>query len=139
MAQQKNLIAQCARRRFEKRDWAGRQTDLVERIDLYEKSVVRALKKDLRPRVNEHSLWNDIRWCDGDTGLVMLVFKIIPDKFGFPKTIGREDVMEKYKPVSKHDRTGRLIDTQEFRNPELPRHRFSPGLPDDLLNETATG
>ena len=80
----------------------------------------------------------------GDTGLVMLVFtlpsynlvfKIIRDKFGFPKTIGREDVLEKYKLVSKHDRAGRLIDTQEFRNLEFPTHRFSSELLDDLLDE----
>jgi len=82
----------------------------------------------------------------GDTGLVMLVFtlpsynlvfKIIRDKFGFPKTIGREDVLEKYKLVSKHDRAGRLIDTQEFRNLEIPLHRFYSALLDDLLDETA--
>lgn len=84
--------------------------------------------------------------ADGDTGLVMivftlpsynLVFKIIRDKFGYPKTISRKDVIDKYKLVSKHDRAGRLIDTQEFLNLELPVNRFSRELREDLLNNAS--
>ena len=84
--------------------------------------------------------------AEGDTGLVMivftlpsynLVFKVIRDKFGYPKTISRKDVIGKYKLVSKHDRAGRLIDTQEFLNLELPIHRFSRDLRDDLLNNAS--
>ncbi|MGB1800946.1 MAG: bifunctional isocitrate dehydrogenase kinase/phosphatase, partial [Gammaproteobacteria bacterium] len=84
--------------------------------------------------------------ADGDTGLVMivftlpsynLVFKIIRDKFGYPKTISRKDVIDKYKLVSKHDRAGRLIDTQEFLNLEFPIHRFSRDLREDLLNNAS--
>ncbi len=84
--------------------------------------------------------------ADGDTGLVMivftlpsynLVFKIIRDKFGYPKTISRKDVIDKYKLVSKHDRAGRLIDTQEFLNLELPVYRFSRELREDLLNNAS--
>ena len=84
--------------------------------------------------------------ADGDKGLVMivftlpsydLVFKIIRDKFGYPKTINRKAVIDKYKLVSKHDRAGRLIDTQEFRNLEFPINRFSKTLLDDLLQEAA--
>jgi isocitrate dehydrogenase kinase/phosphatase len=84
--------------------------------------------------------------ADGDKGLVMivftlpsydLVFKIIRDKFGYPKTINRKAVIDKYKLVSKHDRAGRLIDTQEFRNLEFPTNRFSKILLDDLLQEAA--
>ena len=80
--------------------------------------------------------------AEGDTGLVMivftlpsynLVFKIIRDKFGYPKTISRKNVIEKYKLVSKHDRAGRLIDTQEFLNLEFPINRFSKELRDELL------
>jgi len=83
---------------------------------------------------------------DGDKGLVMivftlpsydLVFKIIRDKFGYPKTITRSEVIEKYKLVSKHDRAGRLIDTQEFINLEFPINRFSKELLDDLLQEAS--
>jgi isocitrate dehydrogenase kinase/phosphatase len=81
--------------------------------------------------------------AEGDTGLVMivftlpsynLVFKVIRDKFGYPKTISRKDVIEKYKLVSKHDRAGRLIDTQEFLNLEFPINRFSKELLNELLN-----
>jgi isocitrate dehydrogenase kinase/phosphatase len=80
--------------------------------------------------------------AEGDTGLVMivftlpsynLVFKIIRDKFGYPKTVSRREVIEKYKLVSKHDRAGRLIDTQEFLNLEFPLHRFSRELKEELL------
>lgn len=79
---------------------------------------------------------------EGDEGLVMivftlpsydLVFKIIRDRFGFPKTITRGEVIDKYKLVSKHDRAGRLIDTQEFMNLKYPINRFSKELLDDLL------
>lgn len=82
----------------------------------------------------------------GDKGLVMLVFtspsydlvfKIIRDRFGYPKNIKREDVLEKYRLVSKHDRAGRLIDTQEFMKLEFPINRFAPDLLQDLLNEAA--
>lgn len=80
--------------------------------------------------------------AEGDTGLVMivftlpsynLVFKVIRDKFGYPKTISRKDVIGKYKLVSKHDRAGRLIDTQEFLNLEFPINRFSRELREELL------
>lgn len=83
---------------------------------------------------------------DGDKGLVMivftlpsydLVFKIIRDKFGYPKSITRSQVIDKYKLVSKHDRAGRLIDTQEFRNLEFPTNRFSKDLLNDLLQEAS--
>ena len=82
--------------------------------------------------------------ADGDEGLVMivftlpsydLVFKVIRDKFGYPKTISRNDVIGKYKLVSKHDRAGRLIDTQEFLNLEFPIKRFSKELMNELLEE----
>ncbi|MDX1519972.1 MAG: bifunctional isocitrate dehydrogenase kinase/phosphatase, partial [Gammaproteobacteria bacterium] len=80
----------------------------------------------------------------GDKGLVMivftlpsynLVFKIIRDKFGYPKTITREEVLAKYKLVSKHDRAGRLIDTQEFMKLQFPIDRFSDELLDELFTE----
>jgi isocitrate dehydrogenase kinase/phosphatase len=84
--------------------------------------------------------------AEGDKGLVMivftlpsydLVFKIMRDKFGYPKTISQADVVEKYKMVSRHDRAGRLIDTQEFRNMEFPINRFSKELLNELLNDAA--
>ncbi len=80
----------------------------------------------------------------GDRGLVMLVFtlpshdlvfKVIRDRFGAPKTSTREDVIDRYQFVFRHDRAGRLVDAQEFKRLRLPRARFMPDLLDELLNE----
>ncbi len=66
----------------------------------------------------------------GDKGLVMIcftlpsfdvVFKIIRDRFAYPKNILREEVQKKYEMVFKHDRAGRLVDAQEFKRLEVPR------------------
>ncbi len=82
--------------------------------------------------------------ADGDKGLVMLVFnlpsynlvfKVIRDQFGFPKTISRQGVIDKYQLVSKHDRAGRLIDTQAFFKIEFPADRFSDELIEELLTK----
>ncbi|MBI4789002.1 MAG: bifunctional isocitrate dehydrogenase kinase/phosphatase [Chloroflexi bacterium] len=79
----------------------------------------------------------------GERGMVMvvftlpsydLVFKVIRDKFAYPKTTAREDVMEKYNLVFKHDRAGRLVDAQEFEHLQFPRQRFS----DKLIAELTT-
>jgi isocitrate dehydrogenase kinase/phosphatase len=73
----------------------------------------------------------------GEAGLVMivftlpsfnLVFKVMRDVFRPPKTTTHEDVHQSYRLVSRHDHAGRLIDTQHFRNLELPRARFSEAL-----------
>jgi isocitrate dehydrogenase kinase/phosphatase len=82
----------------------------------------------------------------GDRGLVMivftlpshdLVFKVIRDHFGAPKTSTREDVIERYQFVFRHDRAGRLVDAQEFKRLRLPRDRFMPALVDELLKEAS--
>src|SRR5579863_5354827 len=82
----------------------------------------------------------------GERGLVMivftlpshdLVFKVIRDRFGAPKTSTREDVIERYQFVFRHDRAGRLVDAQEFKRLRLPRARFMPALADELLNEAS--
>ncbi len=82
----------------------------------------------------------------GDRGLVMicftlpsydLVFKVMRDRFGFPKNVSRQEVMAKYQFVFKHDRAGRLIDTQEFIHIELPLAKFEPAVIDELLGEAA--
>ncbi len=105
--------------------------------------------KTERYRIFSHHLNNTTEkfvHADGDKGLVMivftlpsydLVFKIIRDRFGYPKTIKRKDVLDKYRLVSKHDRAGRLIDTQEFRKLEFPLDRFAPELLDELLSEAS--
>jgi isocitrate dehydrogenase kinase/phosphatase len=82
----------------------------------------------------------------GERGLVMivftlpshdLVFKVIRDKFGAPKTNTRADVMERYQFVFRHDRAGRLVDAQEFKRLRLPRARFMPVLAEELLSQAA--
>jgi isocitrate dehydrogenase kinase/phosphatase len=81
----------------------------------------------------------------GERGLVMVcftlpsfdvVFKIIRDKFPYPKNVLREEVMAKYQLVFKHDRAGRLVDAQEFRRLRFPKELFAPELLEELLNET---
>jgi len=80
----------------------------------------------------------------GQRGLVMvvftlpshdLVFKVIRDRFGPPKNTTRGEVMEKYQWVFEHDRVGRLVDAQEYKQLRLPGARFMPALLQELLNE----
>ena len=82
----------------------------------------------------------------GERGLVMivftlpshdLVFKVIRDRFGAPKTTTRAEVIERYQFVFRHDRAGRLVDAQEFRRLRLPRARFMPDLTDELLRDAS--
>lgn len=82
----------------------------------------------------------------GERGLVMVcftlpsldvVFKLIRDRFPYPKNILRQEVLDKYHFVFRHDRAGRLIDAQEFKRVRLPRARFTPELIDELFSETA--
>lgn len=79
----------------------------------------------------------------GDKGMVMvvftlpshhLVFKVIRDRFGHSKTVTRQQVLDSYRLVSRHDRVGRLIDTQAYRNIELPVERFTPELLEELVD-----
>ena len=82
----------------------------------------------------------------GERGLVMivftlpshdLVFKVIRDRFGAPKTNTKADVIERYQFVFRHDRAGRLVDAQEFKRLRLPRTRFMPDLADELLHQAS--
>ena len=77
----------------------------------------------------------------GERGLVMVcftlpsfdvVFKVIRDRFAYPKTVLREEVLAKYRMVFIHDRAGRLVDAQEFRRLRFPRARFAPELLEEL-------
>lgn len=65
-----------------------------------------------------------------------MVFKIIKDRFAYPKTSTRAQVMDRYKLVFKHDRVGRMVDAQEFEGLTFSRDRFSPELLAEL-QETA--
>jgi isocitrate dehydrogenase kinase/phosphatase len=84
--------------------------------------------------------------AEGEPGLVMVVFalptfnvvfKIIRDHFGAPKTTTREEVEGKYHLVFVHDRVGRLADAQAFRNLSFRKDRFSAELLDELRREAA--
>ncbi len=83
----------------------------------------------------------------GERGLVMVcftlpsfdvVFKVIRDRFPFPKSILREEVQAKYRMVFKHDRVGRLVDAQEFKRLRFPRARFAPELLEELFSEASS-
>ena len=82
----------------------------------------------------------------GDRGLVMIcftlpsfdvVFKIIRDRFAYPKNVLREEVLKKYELVFKHDRAGRLVDAQEFKRLQFPAARFADALIEELKSEAA--
>jgi isocitrate dehydrogenase kinase/phosphatase len=82
----------------------------------------------------------------GDKGLVMsvfalpslnVVFKIIKDRFGAPKTTTRQEVMNKYHLVFLRDRVGRLADAQEFEDLEFAVGTFAPGLLEELMTDAA--
>jgi isocitrate dehydrogenase kinase/phosphatase len=82
----------------------------------------------------------------GERGLVMvcftlpsfdIVFKVIRDRFAYPKTVVRAEVEAKYQLVFKHDRAGRLVDAQEFKRLRIRQSLFAPELIDELLSETA--
>ena len=109
---------------------------------------VRQGKTERQRIFSQHMAKTDDKFvhAEGDEGLVMivftlpsynLVFKVIRDRAGYPKTVTPNQVIEKYRLVSKHDRAGRLIDTQEFRNLAYPVSRFSDSLLNDLLTLAA--
>jgi isocitrate dehydrogenase kinase/phosphatase len=62
------------------------------------------------------------------------VFKIMRDHFAPQKDVTHEQVRDHYNLVKRHDRVGRMADTQEFSNFSLPRDRFSEELLDELLD-----
>ncbi|RTE64348.1 bifunctional isocitrate dehydrogenase kinase/phosphatase [Amphritea opalescens] len=73
----------------------------------------------------------------GTKGMVMtvftlpsypVVFKVIKDRFASSKQITRAGVIDKYQLVKRHDRAGRMADTQEFINLTLPLKRFLADL-----------
>ncbi len=82
--------------------------------------------------------------ADGKRGMVMvvftlpsypLVFKVVRDHFAPSKKIGREHVLSQYRLVFNHDRVGRLIDAQEYRDLAFDRDRFDEALLPELEAE----
>ncbi len=66
-----------------------------------------------------------------------VVFKIIKDRFAYPKTTTREQVMDRYRLVFKHDRVGRMVDAQAFEYLIFDRERFSEELLEELQSVAA--
>ncbi len=82
----------------------------------------------------------------GKPGMVMavfnmpsddLVFKVIRDHFPRPKRTTRREVMAKYAYIFRHDRTGRLPDTQTFDHLKFGRGCFHPRLIQELETTAA--
>lgn len=83
----------------------------------------------------------------GTPGMVMtvftlpsydVVFKLIKDRFDFPKESTRAEVMRRYRLVFEHDRAGRLVEAHEFEHLVIARERFCPALLDELLRDVAS-
>ena len=79
--------------------------------------------------------------AQGELGMVMVVFtlpsydvvfKLIKDRFDYPKDSSRSEVMGKYRLVFEHDRAGRLVEAHEFEHLRMPRDRFRPELLEEL-------
>ena len=82
----------------------------------------------------------------GKRGMVMvvfnmpgddLVFKLIRDRFGASKQTTRQEVMDKYALVFKHDRAGRLVDAHAFEHLKLESCCFSNPLLEELKQHAA--
>ncbi len=84
--------------------------------------------------------------AEGTPGMVMLVFtlpsydvvfKLIKDRFDYPKDASRADVMRRYRLVFEHDRGGRLVEAHEFEHLRIARNRFEPALLEDMRQNAA--
>jgi isocitrate dehydrogenase kinase/phosphatase len=84
--------------------------------------------------------------AEGSRGMVMLVFtlpsydvvfKLIKDRFDFPKDTSRGEVRRRYRLVFEHDRAGRLVEAHEFEHLRIARDRFAPELLEDLRRDAA--
>lgn len=80
--------------------------------------------------------------ADGARGMVMLVFtlptydvvfKLIKDRFDFPKNVTPDEVKQRYRLVFEHDRAGRLVEAHEFEHLRIPRGRFEDSLVEMML------
>ncbi|AKS41832.1 bifunctional isocitrate dehydrogenase kinase/phosphatase [Wenzhouxiangella marina] len=80
--------------------------------------------------------------AEGTPGMVMmvftlpsypLVFKLLRDRFDPAKKVHRKDVFERYHLVYRHDRVGRLLDAQEFKDLRFDASRFPEPLRQELV------
>jgi isocitrate dehydrogenase kinase/phosphatase len=98
--------------------------------------------RDLRTFISQSG--ERFEYARGIRGMVMIVFtlpgydavfKVISDRFPYPKQTTRRQVMAKYRLVFRHDRAGRLIDAHEFEHLRFLRAQFSEDLLEELLRE----
>ena len=101
------------------------------------------LYRELLDHMTECSL-DQFQISRGERGMVMIVFnmprddivfKLIRDHFATPKKSTRQDVMDKYDLVFKHDRAGRLVDAQAFEHLKFDECCFAPELLVELQRE----
>jgi isocitrate dehydrogenase kinase/phosphatase len=120
-----------------------RRAELYSTIG-YRKHAKTELYSDLMAHVASST--DKFEHARGIRGMVMVVFtlpgfdvvfKIIRDRFPFPKQTTRRQIMAKYRLVFRHDRAGRLVDAQEFEQLRFDRNRFSDALLAELEAETA--
>ena len=101
-------------------------------------------KTELYRSLLEHLASTDDRFvvAPGQRGMVMavftlpgldVVFKVIRDRFDYPKTVTPDEVRAAYRMVFRRDRAGRLVDAQEFEHLAFDRERFDPRLLEGLL------
>lgn len=121
-----------------------KRSELYASIGLYKHGKTVFYRDLLAHLASSH---DDFVIAPGIRGMVMTVFslpsyqtvfKIIKDRFPPQKNITRAEVREKYHIVKRHDRVGRMADTQEFQNLILPRSRFSSELIEELERECAS-
>jgi isocitrate dehydrogenase kinase/phosphatase len=103
-------------------------------------------KTELYRDILSHLAYSDDNFeiARGQRGMVMLVFtmpgydmvfKVIKDRFNYPKGSTRKDVMAKYDLVYRHDRAGRLVDAQLFEFLKFDRDHFSAELLAEMARE----
>ena len=82
----------------------------------------------------------------GEEGMVMLVFtiasldvvfKMIRDRFEYPKKTTPDYIKNRYQLVFRHDRAGRLVDAQEFYHLKFDKDRFSKSLMQEINQKAA--
>jgi len=98
-------------------------------------------------RGHMHNTIDRFEFARGDAGMVMIVFtlpfynvvfKIIRDRFAYPKNMTRRDVMNRYRLVFTRDRVGRLVEAQEFEHLEFRTEHFREDLLEELQREAAS-
>lgn len=100
--------------------------------------------RDLRRFISDAG--ERFEYARGVRGMVMIVFtlpgydavfKVIRDRFPYPKQTTRRQVMAKYRLVFRHDRAGRLIDAHEFEHLRFSRDLFDEALLAELQSDAA--